>query len=269
MPFLIQQVGRNQYFVINENTGRQYSITPRTKENAIKQYQVLTASGRGIVATLVNSTIKIRLDYRPKIRKFLELHGQDIVTRLRVGREPVLSMVKKFVNTLTFGGLDKMIKQKGYDDVFHLFLFIDLRANNKSTTTIKLEKNEVINLVQNPTTPTQTYWLEIDEFPENMTLQEFLSNGQQRMGKDRYFRYDAFNNNCQVYILNLIQAMGNGEYIKEDIKQFIYQDTATLEQEASGISKTIIKGTTNIAGLVNAVVEGKALKNKKRKKKKL
>lgn len=269
MHYLIAQEGRNKYFVINEKTGEKCSEKPLTKQQAIKQYYALEASGEGIgdsIKALFNLHKGVRLDYQPKIRKFLELHGQDIITRLRVGRSPVISLVKKFVNFISLGALEKMIKAKGYDDVFHLFIFIDLKAKNGSTTTIQIEKNEVINLISNPKEPKDTYWMEVDNFTNNLTLRKFLDDTEQRMGKERYFKYDPFNNNCQVYILNLIQSMENGQYLTQELNNFIYQDTAILQEQTSGIAQKLMRGATNLAALANTVVEGRALKKKPTKK---
>ena len=269
MPYLIEQVGRNKYYVINATTGRRFGTSPVSKSQAIEKYEALTIHGEGLfdsVKAVLNLHKGIRLDYQPKIRKFLKDHGDDIITRIQVGRAPVESLVKKFVNAITFGSLEKMIKEKGYDDVFHLFVFIDIKNNQNKTMTIQLEKNEVINLIQNPKPPKNSNYMGVS-FPEGITLNELLNGCEARMGKERYFKYDAFNNNCQVYILNLIQSLGNGEYMTPELNNFIYQDTATLEREASGWSKKLMRGTTNIASLANTVIEGRALTKKTKRKK--
>ena len=263
MPYLIEEAGRNHFYVVNVETGQRFSQKPLTKQQAIAQYYALESRGDGLVDSVkaILSLHKgIRLDFQPKIRNFMKQHGSDVITRMRVGRAPVISAVKKFVNFITFGSLEKMVKEKGYDDVFHLFMFIDLKAANGSTTVIQLEKNEVINLIQNPTEPRETYFLEVTSFPENMTLSQLLDGCRERMGVNNFFKYDALSNNCQVFILNLLQSLGNGEYLTAQLNQFIYQDTATLEKEASSFAKKLMRGATNIAALANTVIEGRALK---------
>ena len=41
MPYMLQEVARNKYFVVNQLTGRKYSLHPLTKEMAEKQLQAI------------------------------------------------------------------------------------------------------------------------------------------------------------------------------------------------------------------------------------
>ena len=81
-----------------------------------------------------------------------------------------------------------------------------------------------------------------------LTLNTMLNNAMQSMGENKYFTYNAINNNCQNYLLALITSsnMATGEattFIKQDVKGLL--------------GRTAQKGVnalTNLAGTFNTFV---------------
>ena len=61
----------------------------------------------------------------PLVRKWLEMHGREQITSIQVKRKPVQKAVQTFTNLLSFGQLNKAIKDLNYDDIFHLSLVIN------------------------------------------------------------------------------------------------------------------------------------------------
>jgi hypothetical protein len=86
------------------------------------------------------------------------------------------------------------------------------------------------------------------------TLNQLLDNGKKIQG-DNFFKYSAFNNNCQLFIKDILQ--GSNLYNPE-INKFVFQDLTTLENEARIASK-VSDFITNTASRINTFVMGKGL----------
>ena len=80
----------------------------------------------------------------------------------------------------------------------------------------------------------------------SLKLGELMENTRKFMGDKKYFDYDAFNNNCQNFILSILKAnqLNTPEYEK-----FIYQDIRELYkelEEKAGYVSTISKFSTRM-----------------------
>ena len=63
----------------------------------------------------------------------------------------------------------------------------------------------------------ETY--DIKNVPTNLTVNQLLENIEKRMGRQKFFSYSAYDNNCQHFILNVLQANGINEgtdFIKQN-----------------------------------------------------
>jgi hypothetical protein len=171
------------------------------------------------------------------------------------------------MNLISFGAFASKLKELGFDEIFHLYIRVDL--NNPNTpngiTSLRIEKNHVINItLWNPSKDEVSnkmnlimpndFWNSIG----GLSLRQFLLNAQNAMGQN-YFKYDAFTNNCQVFIYQLLQQNKILD-INPQAKQFIFQDVATLSNELKGTS-TISSALTNIASIGDTLIYGQGLFN--------
>ena len=181
-----------------------------------------------------NVIISGRNDYQPKVRKLLLELGSKIIKSAVVMRSPVPTLLTQALNVVSLGSFAKNLKDSPYDTLFHLSLVVELEDSNK----LLIEKNEVINMIKNPKTQTKTDIQQVPNIPENLTVDDMLYKAQQIMGKD-YFTYSARDNNCQNYIMAILQAnnMGNEETFK-----FVKQET-----------KQLFEGLTNLRKISNTV----------------
>ena len=143
MPYKLKKV-RNKplYYVINSINGHRHSKEPLTKELALKQLRAIYASnsedieGAGIgdffkkgynaIKSRLRAFQGVRLDYSPSIREFLQSNSESIISGLIVYRAPVDAYVKTLANIVSLGKF-KQLLDKSYDEVYHLFMKIDLK----------------------------------------------------------------------------------------------------------------------------------------------
>jgi hypothetical protein len=97
-----------------------------------------------------------------------------------------------------------------------------------------LEKNEIIYLYKFSSIPKKTEGLEI-VLNENVTLINLLDKTQAIM-RDKYFMYNSSNNNCQIYIYNILKANSLGNAENTD---FIVQKTESLFQNDTRFRKIV------------------------------
>lgn len=199
------------------------------------------------VGAYQNAVLNGRDDYPPKCRKILRENGDAIITEMKIKRTPVPSILTSALSGLSFGQFGKNQKDAGYDTLFHLFL--EMRTVNGRR--LQVEKNEVINMDIDPAERPNTEMRTVKNVPQGMTFQQIMDNTQQKQG-GKYFLYSARDNNCQDYILAVLEANGCGD--AEDYA-FVKQDTKKLYDNLSGLRK-ISNTLTDLGGRANVAMTG-------------
>jgi hypothetical protein len=72
------------------------------------------------------------------------------------------------------------------------------------------------------------------------------------MGSD-FFKYSAFSNNCQDFVIALLQSNG---LLTPELREFILQPVEALIQAQPGYTSDVAQTLTNLGGIVGRVVEG-------------
>jgi hypothetical protein len=201
---------------------------------------------------------KSRLDYPPKVRNILSKVGGDTIQSIEVGRTPVPSLLTNALNIISFGEFQKKFGATPYDKLYHLFMVIRTTKGER----VMFEKNEVINSALRYKIPPNTELKKIDGIHQHITINDFLLKGLQRQGKEKFFTYSASHNNCQDFIVNLLQANNIGG----DIISFVKQNTKELFEGLPRLRK-IANTVTDVAGVADKIIhgtgEGKILSHKK------
>ena len=194
-----------------------------------------------------------RNDYPPSVRKWFADNGSKMITNITLYRSPVNSLILKTLNIISLGAFKEKLKKLGFDKMFHLYLKLDF-GNNESAL---VEKNEVINIRSWRNSDSSDNTLKFNSIP-SIPVNVFFQNAQIMMG-DRYFIYDAFTNNCQVYLQSLLKA---NNLLTPEADKFIFQDVTTLSKELPGLSK-FARFTTDTASKIDTLIKGKGLKKAK------
>ena len=206
--------------------------------------------GQGIT-DYVNST----LNKRPKpISQYLQKYGDEKINRIIVSRKPVQGAIQKVANFLTNGEWNQNKQKLGFDDVYHLFLLVEV-ANK----VLKLEKNERAMFKTTDLTlgDTMKYIDNID-----YTLNEMFDRAEKLVGLENLYRYSAFENNCQVFLITLLKAIDKDT---PELEAYIFQNVNDL------VSSDLIKMSSNLitdsAGMLDYMINGgKKTKTKKKRK---
>lgn len=191
-----------------------------------------------------------RNDYPPKVRDLISKYGENKITRINIDRTPVPSVLTGALNAVSFGAFNKRFNSLPYDKLFHLRL--DLTFDNGKT--LAVEKNEVINMYENPKRLKGGEQKQIDNIPLDLTLNKLLEGGQQIQG-NKWFNYSAYNNNCQDFIVALLKGSNIGT--EQDIN-FTKQDTKSLFKGDSFLRK-FANTVTDIGAKANEITTGAGL----------
>lgn len=161
--------------------------------------------------------------YPPSAQKVLNQYGNAFVTSIVLHRNPLSKTYTTLMNLWTRGETDKRIAQQPKDQLFHIGMWVTL-SNGK---VIKIEKNEVINLVVNPTKPKEEQTSQnVPKPPSKLTFGGMLENTRKYVGNHKFFSYSAKNNNCGNFIEMILKANGlntpaTHEYIGQDTKTIL------------------------------------------------
>lgn len=205
--------------------------------NLIKFYNRPT---KDIVKDLTNSYET----YPFSFREMLKLHGNKIITSIVIVRSPISNILYNTLNSLTLGQLDERLNDYNYNHLFHLKVII----NNKYS----IEKESTIKFTNSNNVPNNSETREVKNIPHNLTIAKLCENCKDRMGKSM-FSYNSKQNNCQVFVRNLLEASGmygNEIFIMQDIKQIFHGFTGT---------RKIMNAVTDIGNRVNMLTEGTGL----------
>ena len=193
----------------------------------------------------------IRDDYPPSVRELLKKYGNNKVVKIIVRRDPLSKAIELASNIVTLGEMDVAKKKEGYDSYFHLYMIAQL----DNGINLLIEKNEVINIqVYNKTGEKGDKFDVIMSNP--IVLNTMLNNTKNGMGVDKYFYYDPFTNNCQVFI-NAIMQYNNLLQINNGLHDFIMQHMDSLIKNVSPVSRGIMRGVTDLARRFNILLKGK------------
>jgi hypothetical protein len=177
----------------------------------------------------------------PELVKFIEKHGNEVITKITVCREQLTPMLKKVLNLITLGKLDQVTKDMNYDKLFHLFIVFQTNTGSYRT-----ERNEIVRVYSGNVSG------ESMSIPVNkqITVGEFFERAIKKEG-DRIFEYSPRDNNCQDYIISLLSASGLNN---QSISSFVKQDLQTIFKRLPSYTSTIAKGVTDFAARVRVLL---------------
>lgn len=188
-------------------------------------------------------------------RKTLEQYGNSIIKSVKLGKVPLHPAVSTAVNVLTLGQMNTLQKKYGYDKLYHVFMVVQC----ENSPPIVIEKNEVINIAPFNSSNSKMQFLDVNiTMMQNRTLNDFILRTWRRM-KGSFFIYDPFNNNCQVFLINLLQANGLWNH---DYENFFFQNVSGIRNELPSFAPKVMRKITDIGALASRII-GRGAKNEK------
>ena len=205
----------------------------------------------------VSKVFSTRLDdYNNTTKETLMKYGDYNIDNLMIYRTPINSMIDKALNIFSFGKFAEMKKKYGFDTFFHLALVAEVKGKN-----VIIEKNEVINVSTSYSTNSNTETMKVNMKNKPLTINQLLNATREKQKPDDYFSYDAFNNNCQMFIRALLTNVG---LYTKDIDVFLFQNVENLIKEMPTLAK-VAKTATDIGAWFNKITgEGEGQPFRKR-----
>ena len=130
----------------------------------------------------------------PNVDKFLRDHGDEPVLEMIISRNVVSSILTGSMKLIS----TQFRERAGSNKLYHLKLLIKTSHSN-----ISLEKNEVITISPyKMNNNSENLYL---SFPPGISINILLQNTRDKMGGS-FLSYSARDNNCQNFILALLQS---------------------------------------------------------------
>ena len=206
--------------------------------------------------------IGAKLDFSNKIKKILKNYGSKKIRSIRIGRRPINNLVERAFNIISLGKWDKLRKDYYYDTLFHLFLILTLEDG----TVLSLEKNSIVTMSENDKRCSlkDVECVELEYPADSITVNDLVQNTLTRIGKEKFFIYDPFTQNCQIFISDVLETFG---LLTEKAKKFIYQDITQIVQRLPFYIKYVAKAVTDVDATVSKLTAAGAPKKTKKTKK--
>ena len=180
----------------------------------------------------------------PPVRKILQSIGNEKIESIQLIRTPLSKISRFLLNIASLGQLESKLKETNIDNLFHLSLLI----NGK----YELDKQDVIKLIRNQNAVKSDSETLIIPVSSNITINELLENTQRQMGQN-YAPYDAVNNNCSIFISNVLSSNGLST---DNSDTFLNQKTIELFSKFPSITEKLVKLSTNLGAVVDKAIYG-------------
>jgi len=187
----------------------------------------------------------------PSLKRVLKDHGEEVITKLTLRRNPVSSLITGAMNAVSGGTFYDNLKNQPYDKLFHLGLVV-----STDNTNFVLEKIERVNVSYSISTPEGLEKLDVS-VPSGLTVRNLIDNTLNKMGKNKFLDYDGYNNNCQDFMMNVLQS---NQISNEENTKFVKQDTQVLFKDSSLLQK-VSKKLTDIGASANVLMKGGEIDN--------
>ena len=249
--------------VIEKTTGINLPKTAQIRDTIDKIDKGADIIGMGILDFFK----PIKQDYNNVSNKTIKKYGEEIIIEMTVIRVPIMNVVNKLFNVLTFGQWEEELKNSPYDKMMHLGLKIDFKNKNGVINSIIVEKNETVNVSSNiGNYKNEAESMNVKLPNKEITLNEFLKNCLFKIGHEKMFLYNGKNQNCQVFILDLLSS---SNLLTQKLKQFIYQDVTTIFKNLPKYAEKIMNLATDTGAKFNQAIGGKKQKQKQKPKQKI
>lgn len=203
------------------------------------------------VRNTIAPTLSVRNGYNPRVRDFIRVHGNCVITALTLTREPVSDAIIGALDVISMGSFKQAMRRAKYDEMFHLGLVCSFTDKRGRPWRYLFEKNAVIE-VRRYKQPKNAQTLAVTSITPGVTVNDMLA-GAEKLAGSAYFKYDAFENNCQVFVLHLLQAAGGAG---PEEHKFVMQPVVELLQEQPEWLSKVARAATNAGAVVDHLYYG-------------
>ena len=186
----------------------------------------------------------------PAMRKFMQEHGDEVITDLTLHKQPLSNYLTRILDTVSLGNWTKTKERLGYKTVNHVGLNV---ITNKGSYLI--EKNAVVEAKDLKEDAVKA-GVDIDaKIPVNLTIRAMIDSASK--DDPDFWRYRGRDKNCQVLVQDLLDRNNidhNDEAALQDTRQLV---------DSLGPAQVIVNPITDTAATIDRVVNGEGLKKRK------
>ena len=179
--------------------------------------------------------------YTRAVENVIKAYGDQTVIRFDIFREPIQGLIDKLINVLSLGSWASLKKKYDYNEFFHLYSIVTLDTGR----TVRVEKNA--NITITPDGQGKGEFQNVSLRGKKITLTDLLESTRKRYGNYRFFGYDAFENNCQDFLVKILTSNGIGD--TENIA-FVKQDIEKLAGELPGFTTKLSSAITGLGSYI-------------------
>lgn len=242
----------------------------KTKNKYCKIHSKL--QGDGLISSIKNTYNDLKYRYNSiknpsprenvptgRFNEYLEKNKDKKIKSIKVGRKPIVPIIKKALDILSFGKFSKKQKELQYEDVFHQYTIIEYENGEK----VKIEKNQTVMTNPVNTEDEKDILINIDTRDKNLNVKDLMNNASKNDKDKNFWKYDAKNSNCQGMVAdivrnnNLIPDVDTSKILKtQDARSLV----ETIPEPLRGIPLLI----TNLGSAADKVIFGNGLKGNKK-----
>ena len=187
-----------------------------------------------------------KLDFSNIIKKILKKYGDKNIRAIRIGRRPINSLVEKAFQIISLGKWEENRKKYPYDRLFHLFLVLTMDDG----TVISFEKNSIVTMTENDSrcSMPNVECIELEYPADSITLDELVKKPLEKIGKEKYFIYNPFSQNCQIFLSEVLKTFN---LYSPKAKEFVYQNISEIVERLPFYVEYIAKTVTDIDATVS------------------
>jgi len=156
--------------------------------------------------------------------------GKEEVVGIQCARKVIDSNIRKILDSIATSDII-------YDDIFHLQLIVITKRGP-----FTIEKNSTVNVTYHTMKDRPDQLLNI-ELKKPVTVHDLLNNAFKKYGKQKFYKYDAFNNNCQDFVMMILDS---NDLLFDYAKKWIKQD-------AEQILHSLPRGSDLLANLLTSM----------------
>lgn len=212
----------------------------------------IVSTGKAIVNVVSGKAPRQNLP--PYVRSILTKEGDLPIVEMRVRRDPIQNAINLALNVTSSGKWNELKQRMGYDKFFHLALEVTVRVSESDNVNKRyvIEKNEVIQINEPKPYTNETESMLVPMNGKGATMNSLLKGSQTIQGA-KFYEYDAFRNNCQDFVMSLLQGSGLGNTA---LFGFIKQPIGEVIAELPSFTQRLARGITDIGGIVDSLLYG-------------
>ena len=165
----------------------------------------------------------------------------EIIYDMKILRSPLPTHMDEALDLITRGEFSKLKQKYHFDQVFHLAVMVTTPKGD-----LLIEKNaHGVNIAKFKPYPSEEMSVVSRRFGKpDFTLGSLILNTQKALG-DKFFSYNAFGNNCQNFIFNLLRSNG---LMTLEYANFVSQDMTELLKDLNASNPQAIPIINTITG---------------------